>query len=238
LCKSCISSRNKLLTKSKQQEKEERRLKRLEQRNIAAENKIALGEKRCSKCGEIKPLEQFYSTKKRVLDGRQSECKECVTRSRNPNYDKYLESKAERDKLYASGLKQCCTCKQVKPVEDFYKCLSRFAQSQCKACSLTRNQSPEAKQYFVQYSSLHRQKNKSLYAYWSMKRHTQKLRATVGWASSDKIKFIYAECANMTETTGVKHEVDHIVPLQSPLVCGLHCSDKLQILTKSENLKK
>ncbi len=33
-------------------------------------------------------------------------------------------------------------------------------------------------------------------------------------------------------------DVDHIVPLNSPLVCGLHCTDNLQCLTPLENMRK
>lgn len=35
-----------------------------------------MAEKRCSKCGETKPLEDFYR-KARMTDGRDSWCKEC-----------------------------------------------------------------------------------------------------------------------------------------------------------------
>ena len=33
-------------------------------------------------------------------------------------------------------------------------------------------------------------------------------------------------------------EVDHIVPINSELVCGLHCVDNFQLLTRSENARK
>lgn len=38
--------------------------------------------------------------------------------------------------------------------------------------------------------------------------------------------------------TCVKHEVDHIIPLRSKSVCGLHWSGNLQILPKIANAKK
>lgn len=70
------------------------------------------------------------------------------------------------------------------------------------------------------------------------KRHARKLQATPAWASHDAMVRIYEECKKLTDSTGIKHNVDHIVPLQSDVVCGLHCEDNLQILTKEDNLKK
>jgi 5-methylcytosine-specific restriction endonuclease McrA len=36
----------------------------------------------------------------------------------------------------------------------------------------------------------------------------------------------------------VKHEVDHIVPLKSPLVCGLHVEHNLQVIPATQNRRK
>jgi Na+-translocating ferredoxin:NAD+ oxidoreductase RnfC subunit len=47
----------------------------------------------------------------------------------------------------------------------------------------------------------------------------------------DKMIEIYRNCPNT-------HEVDHIIPLNHPLVCGLHVVSNLQYLTRRENRSK
>lgn len=58
------------------------------------------------------------------------------------------------------------------------------------------------------------------------------------WADMAAIVEIYAKAAALTQETGVPHEVDHIVPLTSKLVCGLHWEGNLQILPRSINRAK
>lgn len=70
------------------------------------------------------------------------------------------------------------------------------------------------------------------------KRNSSKLHATPLWADFDAISQIYREASRIQLETGVKMHVDHIVPLQHPLVCGLHCVANLQILTATENIAK
>ena len=65
----------------------------------------------------------------------------------------------------------------------------------------------------------------------TVRRNAKKFSAIPRWADLDKIRAVYESCPE-------GHHVDHIIPLNSPIVCGLHCEDNLQILTATENLKK
>jgi hypothetical protein len=61
---------------------------------------------------------------------------------------------------------------------------------------------------------------------------------TPKWADKEKIKKIYEEAKRLTTDTGIAYQVDHIIPLKHPLVCGLHVENNLRIITKEENYKK
>jgi 5-methylcytosine-specific restriction endonuclease McrA len=54
----------------------------------------------------------------------------------------------------------------------------------------------------------------------------------------EKIRELYKKADALTASTGVMHHVDHICPLQSDYMCGLHVETNLQILTAEENIRK
>ena len=80
--------------------------------------------------------------------------------------------------------------------------------------------------------------NRHKYRAYAMGRNAQKLNATVPWADIDVIKSIYEAAVALSIETGGAYHVDHIVPLQSEFVCGLHVEANLQILSASENMSK
>lgn len=69
-------------------------------------------------------------------------------------------------------------------------------------------------------------------------RRSAKMLRTPSWADLTAIQAIYKQARRLTHQTGVEHHVDHVIPLQSKLVCGLHVHTNLQILTGSENIRK
>ena len=63
-------------------------------------------------------------------------------------------------------------------------------------------------------------------------------RATPAWADIAKIKEIYREARMLTERTGEQHHVDHIYPLKSRQICGLHVHQNLRIIPARDNIRK
>lgn len=70
------------------------------------------------------------------------------------------------------------------------------------------------------------------------RRRAAQLSATPGWTNHVAVGEFYALAAIKTRLTGVAYAVDHIVPLRSALVCGLHTQDNLAVILDCENARK
>lgn len=73
---------------------------------------------------------------------------------------------------------------------------------------------------------------------WDANRRAIAKQATPGWAN----KFFIAEAFHLAklreQICGGNWHVDHIVPLQSDKVCGLHVENNLQVIPARHNLTK
>ena len=83
-----------------------------------------------------------------------------------------------------------------------------------------------------------KKKNPELHASYEAKRRAIKFNATPAWANEFFIKEAYALARLRTKMFGFKWHVDHTVPLNSKLVCGLHVETNLQVLPAVKNLAK
>lgn len=104
-------------------------------------------------------------------------------------------------------------------------------------------------EYYASYNKDNAEKRKKYRSTWlaknmwkivayASKRKAEKLRATPVWANHFFIEEIYDLAQRRTKATGFKWHVDHIVPLISKKVCGLHVENNLQVIPARENLSK
>lgn len=133
------------------------------------------------------------------------------------------------------GLKKCSACSEIKEVEDFGLDSSKNSKllSRCKSCENSRAATYKNSNRDIVRRSLrdHYYNNKEYYLYRNALRRAKKKQATPGWADLTKIREIYLNRpSNM--------HVDHIYPLESNWVCGLHNEFNLQYLSSEENKKK
>ena len=172
-------------------------------------------EKQCSKCGKFKFGSEFGLCKS-SLDGLSSDCKDCKS-ERNDNKFYYPE------KNYESIPRRCSFCGELKLGSEFslYKNSKDGLKSQCKECD--KRYSKDNPGYFTAYARA---------------REAMKINALPKWCDKKNLDSIYEECVKTTRESGVAHHVDHIVPLKSKWVCGLHCEDNLRIIPATENLRK
>jgi hypothetical protein len=161
--------------------------------------------------------------------------------------------------------KKCTKCRETKPAEIFGShicyckpCYSAWKRAWRKANpQLVRGQEERAKQrdplqrsrYDKASYERHRAKriaksrrwninNKESFAQREASRRATQKNATPKWSDRERVVEFYRRAAELTKQTGIKHDVDHIVPLQSPVVCGLHCEANLQVLPKATNVSK
>lgn len=72
-------------------------------------------------------------------------------------------------------------------------------------------------------------------------RKARKKQATPAWLTAEhkrEMREMYLIAELLTKFLGEEHQVDHIIPLNHELVCGLHVPWNLQVLTAAENVAK
>lgn len=71
-----------------------------------------------------------------------------------------------------------------------------------------------------------------------VRREASKRLATPSWVDHTKIREFYETADALRMLTGEWYHVDHIIPLRSKTVCGLHVHFNLRILPAQENQQK
>ena len=86
-------------------------------------------------------------------------------------------------------------------------------------------------EHYKEYKRKYRKENPQVHKTANAKRKAIQLRAIPKFANLDKIRKIYKNCPK-------GYHVDHIIPLNNPIVCGLHVEWNLQYLSAKDNCSK
>ena len=143
--------------------------------------------------------------------------------------------------ISVKSLKKCTKCGSEKSLDLFPSNGKERLHSWCKSCKYSdRSNYGRAKEY-NRHGREYYSRNKDKWREIKARRRAAKLQATPPWVDSEylwMISEVYSLAPLREECTGVKWEVDHIVPLQGKYVCGLHVPWNLQVITQKENRMK
>lgn len=211
----------------------------------------------CSKCKFTKPLFDFAKSKSRK-DGYNGHCKACMAAWRLSKLDELRASARQRQqankerenaraarwrqqnkdyakKYMATWLAENRDRKSLADKNYRLANIDSITQKKKARYALMRDVYQER---MKAYAKKNREKFRPFCAANSRKRYANKLKATPGWANDTLMLGFYLEAERLKKETGQIWEVDHIVPLQSKIVCGLHCEANLRVVSLEENRSK
>ena len=175
--------------------------------------KTAPPKKRCEKCRVVKPIDDFRDDGRRQ-DGRARWCRPC--------HDEWLGARWGRRPEIPEGMKRCSRCREVKPVEEFFRNAARHdgLTSYCKVCF------PEHAAYKRGQKSPRFKDNKARYLRERRKTDPEFARkGIVRRFTNDAIALgilVRLPCAACGDPKTVAHHTDYTKPLEVQWLCKAH----------------
>jgi len=183
--------------------------------------------KKCAKCKKMKPINQ-YCVDNSKKDGLYSSCKSC----KNKKNRDYKKKNASKVKAY--------NIKYRKNNKDKISIISKshYEANKEKRLALSKVYRLNNKDKCIKWGHDYYMNHKVDWYNKKAERRSLKNSATVFYSDKKAIKRIYRTAHILGIINKCKYEVDHIIPLKHPLVCGLHHEDNLQIITMRHNRRK
>jgi hypothetical protein len=185
--------------------------------------------KRCAKCLESKDVTAFHRYA-RSRDGLQSYCKACAKDAVMLAYQ--ANPRAAKIRKHEWRLRNPEKAKARDAVSNAKrdKAISRARDR------LRYHTNPLRRAASIKASAISNQKRSRTFNVAT--RRASQLSATPAWRNVFFMREAYSLAALRTRLTGFRWEVDHIVPLRSRAVCGLHAETNLRVIPKTVNAKK
>jgi hypothetical protein len=196
--------------------------------------------KLCPLCNETKPRDQYRSRSNGKPAGY---CKPCEKSYKAERYRQTAEHVRARTRAWAAANKE-----RKRAMDREYGRKNRAKLNE--KLRERRRRKPEVYQEIQRrYYAKNREKCDERSKKWmldhphhvserSRRLKVSRKQAYVAWASRDAMAALYREAARLTLITGIPHEVDHIVPLTSKVVCGLHWEGNMRVVPRRVNRSK
>lgn len=197
---------------------------------------------RCNKCGEDKPTPEFSLKRGKPTP----QCKKCTA-----EYAKaWHQENKERRNLRARELgkinaeqnraRQRKWVSENRATANAYSAKYRLNNLEKARASVDR-WAEQNKDHKLACYSAWASRNKEKVLRRNRERQHAKIRAIPSWFGEFDT-FVFEEALLLSDlrmaATGVEHNVDHMVPLKSKYVCGLHCASNFAVIPALENKAK
>jgi hypothetical protein len=212
-----------------------------------------MDQKNCSRCGIVRPYAEFTKSSN-TKDGLSYRCKSCDREYTVANREKNLANSrawyAVNKERRASVGKAWNEANPEKLLQLRQKYRDENREKINAGIKVWKEANPKMAAAAIQkwqernrdkcnakrkkYGEKFPEKERALTA----KYFAGKIQATPKWADQTVILQFYKLASELKKATGESHHVDHVIPLRSKYVCGLHCEANLQVLTRTENCSK
>lgn len=169
-------------------------------------------EKKCPCCSEVKPAVDFNKDN-RSKSGLQAFCRVCQQAKKKACYQKHLQKQKEKSLAWKKQNKEKTKIHNLTWVS-------------------------KNKEKVNKKNARWRKQNKDKVNALTAKRRAQYFKATPSWVNFEDMQSFYTAAKAFQLYTGKEYHVDHIVPLNSKQVCGLHVPWNLQVLEAFANISK
>lgn len=196
----------------------------------------------CKECNNEKHLTE-YGTHKTTADGYNPKCKACISNYQRKYREKNKKKLNEYHLQYAANNRETAKARTKQWIRDNAEQKKendrRYYQENRETLLKKEKQKyQQNKEIKKNRAKQWREKNPDRVAANLANRRANKKQATPKWANLKEIEKLYTEAKLLTKQNNEEYQVDHIVPLNSDIVCGLHWENNLQVITAIDNNSK